>query len=227
MPSETVISDQAKAALLLLQTGVICNAAVIPYISVYIVEGLGKEPWMISINAMTPVFLTLIVNRQYGEWIDAGKPIAPMIAASILAFALAMKSILTFDIFWVLVCFASPCFAISNASVPTMYSFGRQCQRKLACAGQGGFLASNHDQTRHIQVLQDEPGDHPPGGYDVCALSTFSTKCGVSVARTQHRDQPRDGSILVEQVRPDVRRRDPKKTGSAPSRSFELAMASG
>ena len=67
MPSETVISDQAKAALLLLLTGVICNAAVIPYISVYIVEGLGKEPWMISIYAMTTVFLTLIVNRQYGE----------------------------------------------------------------------------------------------------------------------------------------------------------------
>ena len=227
MPSETVISGQAKAALLLLLTGVICNAAVIPYISVYIVEGLGKEPWMISINAMTTVFLTLIVNRQYGEWIDAGKPIAPMIAASILAFALAMTSILTFDIFWVLVCFASPCFAISNASVPTMYSFGRLCQRKLACAGQGGFLASNHDQTRHIQVLQDEPADHPPGGYDVCALSTFTTKCGGSAARTRHRDQPREGSILVEQVRPDVRRRDPKKTGSAPSRSFELAMASG
>ena len=148
MPSETTISGQAKAALLLLLTGVICNAAVIPYISVYIVEGLGKEPWMISIYAMTTVFLTLIVNRQYGEWIDAGKPIAPMIAASILAFALAMKSILTFDIFWVLVCFASPCFAISNASVSTMYSFGRQCQRKLACAGQGGFVSSNHDQMR-------------------------------------------------------------------------------
>ncbi|MDE0985388.1 MAG: MFS transporter [Yoonia sp.] len=125
MPSETAITGQAKAVLLLLLTGVICNAVVIPYISVYIVEGLGKEPWLISIYAMTTLFLTLIVNRQYGEWIDAGKPIAPMIAASILAFALAMASILTFDNFWVLVCFASPCFAISNASVSTMYSFGR------------------------------------------------------------------------------------------------------
>ena len=108
MPSETAISGQAKAALLLLLTGVICNAAVIPYISVYIVEGLGKEPWMISIYAMTTVFLTLIVNRQYGEWIDVGKPIAPMIAALILAFALAMTSILTFDIFWVLCALPAP-----------------------------------------------------------------------------------------------------------------------
>ena len=30
-----------------------------------------------------------------------------------------------------------------------------QCQRKLACAKQGGFVASNHDKTRPIQVLQD------------------------------------------------------------------------
>jgi len=35
MPSETAITGQAKAVLLLLLTGVICNAVVIPYISVY------------------------------------------------------------------------------------------------------------------------------------------------------------------------------------------------
>ena len=98
----------------------------------------------------------------------------------------------------------------------------RQCQRKLACAGQGGFVASNRDQMRHIQVLQDEPADRPPGGYDVCALSTFTTKPGGSAARTRHRDQPRDGSILVEQVWPDVCRGDPKKMGSAPFRLIRI-----
>lgn len=125
MPSERPMTGQSKAALLLLLTGVICNAAVIPYMSVYIVQTLGKEPWMISLYAMMTLALTLIVNRQYGEWIDAGKPIAPMILASIIAFSLAISSILLVPNFWVLVCFASPCFAVSNASVSTMYSFGR------------------------------------------------------------------------------------------------------
>jgi SET family sugar efflux transporter-like MFS transporter len=109
----------------LLLTGVICNAAVIPYMSVYIVEVLGKEPMMISLYAVVTLTLTLIVNRQYGEWIDAGHAVAPLILTSIIAFALAISSILIFPNFWLLVCFASPCFAVSNASVSSMYSFGR------------------------------------------------------------------------------------------------------
>lgn len=119
------MTPRAKAALLLLLTGVICNAAIIPYMSVYIVQTLGKEPWMISLYAVVTLTLTLIVNRQYGEWIDTGTPIAPLILASITAYALAISSILLFPTFWVLICFASPCFAISNASVSTMYSLGR------------------------------------------------------------------------------------------------------
>ena len=41
----------------------------------------------------------------------------------------------------------------------------RQCQRKLARAGQGGFVASTHDKTGPIQVLQEVYCNHPLGGY--------------------------------------------------------------
>lgn len=119
------LSRQAKATLIFLLSGVICNAAIIPYMGVHIVQTLGKEPWMISIYAMITLTLTLIVNRQYGEWIDQGRRIAPLLLWSICAFAVAIISILLIPTFWVLVCFASPLFAISNASVSTMYSFGR------------------------------------------------------------------------------------------------------
>lgn len=125
MLSETAITGQAKAALALLLTGVICNAAIVPYMGVYIVETLGRDPWMIGLYAMITLTLTLFVNRQYGEWIDAGHAIAPLVGASIVAFGLAVISILIFPSYWVLICFASPCFAVSNASVSTMYSFGR------------------------------------------------------------------------------------------------------
>ncbi len=126
MPTDvTPLTRLSKATLLFLLSGVICNAAVIPYMGVYIVETLGKDPWMISLYAMVTLTLTLIVNRQYGEWIDAGHRIAPLLLASICAFAAAIISILMFPSYWVLVCFASPCFAVSNAAVSTMYSFGR------------------------------------------------------------------------------------------------------
>jgi len=61
---------------------------------------------------------------------------------------------------------------------------------KLCGAGQGGDLVSRNDQTRHIQVLQDEPADDPPGGDDVCPDPTLASKCGRSAARTRHRHQP-------------------------------------
>jgi hypothetical protein len=48
MPFETAITAQTKAALLLLLISAVCDASVIPYMSVYIVETLGKEPWMIA-----------------------------------------------------------------------------------------------------------------------------------------------------------------------------------
>ena len=61
---------------------------------------------------------------------------------------------------------------------------------KLCGAGQGGDLVSRNDQTFALSLLQDEPADHPPGGYDVHPVSAFASQCGGSVARTRHRDQP-------------------------------------
>ncbi len=130
MPSSAPITGQAKAALLLLLTGVSCNAATIPFMSVYIVETLGMEPWFISVYASITLTLTVLINRQYGEWIDAGVPVARLVLASILAFIAAVLSILIVPNFWVLVLFGGPCFAVSNAAVSTMYSYGRLLAEK-------------------------------------------------------------------------------------------------
>lgn len=116
---------QAIKILLLLLSGVVCVASIIPFMSVYIVQTLGKDPWMIGLYTMVTLILTLIVNRQYGEWIDAGKRVSLLILTSIIAFALAISSILLVPNYWLLVIFVSPCFAIANAAVSTMYSFGR------------------------------------------------------------------------------------------------------
>ena len=118
-------NTQSALILALLLSGVLCNAAIIPYISVYIVETLGEQPRMISLYALVTLSLTLVVNRQYGEWIDNGNQIAPLVLVSIAAYAIAVSSILLSPNYWTLVCIASPCLAIANAAVSTMYSFGR------------------------------------------------------------------------------------------------------
>ena len=44
------------------------------------------------------------------------------------------------------------------------------CQTKLTWDGVSGFVASPYDKTRSIQVLQNEPKDHPPGCDALCSV---------------------------------------------------------
>ena len=60
---------------------------------------------------------------------------------------------------------------------------------------------------------------------DVRSLPALAQECRGSVARTGHRHQPRDGSVLVEPIRPDVRRRDLPKTDRSNARRSAMAMA--
>lgn len=116
---------QPALILILLLSGVTCNAAIIPYMAVYIVEGLGREPWSISIYTSITILAGVTANRQFGRWIDKGARIAPLVLASLIAFVVANSAILAFQSFWILVGFASFCFGISGAAISSMYSFGR------------------------------------------------------------------------------------------------------
>lgn len=68
-------------------------------------------------------------------------------------------------------------------------------------AGQVIPLRSRDDQTLHLSLLQDEPRDHPPGGFAVHPLPAITAQRRGSPSRARHRDQPRNGAVLVEQVR--------------------------
>jgi hypothetical protein len=50
----------------------------------------------------------------------------------------------------------------------------RHCQIKLGLGGQGGFVASANDKTSPIQVLQNEPRDHPLGCDAIRSLSALT-----------------------------------------------------
>lgn len=120
-----VAHHRAYLVLGLLLTGVISNAAVIPLMAVYIVEELGRDPWFISIYSVLTAVLSLIINRRFGEYIDDGGRVAPLVKISIAAFITGVGAVLLIGKFWIVITVGSMCFATSNASVPTMYSFGR------------------------------------------------------------------------------------------------------
>lgn len=111
--------------LVLLLVGVLSTSALIPFMGVYIVEGLGKDPWMISVYSAMTLVVALVVNRQFGEWIDEGRRIAPLVLISIVAFIIANCAILIVQSYWILVSVGFLCFGISSAALSIMYSFGR------------------------------------------------------------------------------------------------------
>ncbi|XHE55896.1 hypothetical protein L0Z66_04175 [Phaeobacter sp. BS34] len=57
--------------LLLLFCGTICTAMIVPFMSYFLVRGLGYEPWIISVYAGMAISLTLVANRQFARRIDA------------------------------------------------------------------------------------------------------------------------------------------------------------
>ncbi|UWR22073.1 MFS transporter [Sulfitobacter sp. S190] len=115
----------ARGTLLLLLTGMLATASLIPFMGVYIVQELGQEPLMISVYAVTTLTLTLLVNRNFGERIDRGDRIAPLLMTSMGAFSIGLCVMLMTRNFWVLPIVCSPLFALANGAVSTMYSFGR------------------------------------------------------------------------------------------------------
>tara|TARA_R110002124_G_scaffold64694_2_gene176522 strand:+ start:1886 stop:3073 length:1188 start_codon:yes stop_codon:yes gene_type:complete len=111
--------------LVLLLVGVLSNSAIVPFMGVYIVEGLGKEPWMISVYSSLTLLVAVTVNRRFGEWIDEGRTIAPLVLVCIAAFVIANSAILIVQSYWIVVSVASLCFGVSSAALSAMYSYGR------------------------------------------------------------------------------------------------------
>lgn len=118
-------SREACLILLLLLVGVMSTATIVPFMGVYIVEGLGKDPWLISVYTAITISLTLLVNRQFGRWIDNGVKVSQLILCSIIAFTVANVAIIAVQEYWILVTIGSLCFSISNAATASMYSYGR------------------------------------------------------------------------------------------------------
>ena len=119
------MTRQAFLNLGLLLVAVMCNASLVPFMGVYIVEGLEKSPIFISIYSTITIIFILFANRKTGEMIDGGTKIAPLILAALCAFVIANIAILVVQSYWVLVTIGSLCFAISSTAVSTMYSYGR------------------------------------------------------------------------------------------------------
>ncbi|MFD2205681.1 MFS transporter [Kiloniella antarctica] len=135
----TPLNRQAILILLLLFVGVFCNAMIVPFMGYFIVDGLGRDPWEISVYVGIVTALSLVMNRQFGERFDKGARVRPLIAMSVSAFLVATITLSLYPSYWVIIGFISLCFSFSNASTSIMYSFGR------AYAGKQGLAITSYN----------------------------------------------------------------------------------
>lgn len=110
--------------LLLLFCGTICSAMIVPYMAFFLVEGLGHEPWMISVYATLAVCLTLIANRQFAQRIDDGARVFPLVGVAAMGYSMAALSLSFSPTLWTVLTLGVVGFGISSSAVSTMFSLG-------------------------------------------------------------------------------------------------------
>ncbi|MFV1591458.1 MFS transporter [Phaeobacter sp. JH20_36] len=110
--------------LLLLFCGTICTAMIVPFMSYFLVRGLGYEPWIISVYAGMAISLTLVANRQFARRIDAGARVFPLIGLAAAGFVFAAGALALLPALWVVLTAGVIGFGISSSAVSTMFSLG-------------------------------------------------------------------------------------------------------
>ncbi|MFV1441289.1 MULTISPECIES: MFS transporter [unclassified Phaeobacter] len=110
--------------LLLLFCGTICTAMIVPFMSYFLVRGLGYEPWIISVYAGMAISLTLVANRQFARRIDAGARVFPLVGLAAAGFVFAAGALALLPALWVVLTAGVIGFGISSSAVSTMFSLG-------------------------------------------------------------------------------------------------------
>lgn len=110
--------------LLLLFCGTICSSMIVPFMGFFLVDGLGYEPWVISVYSVLALSLTLFANRQFARRIDGGAPVFPLVGIAIAGFLAATLSLSALPTIWMVMTIGAVGFGIGSSAVSTMFSLG-------------------------------------------------------------------------------------------------------
>ena len=97
---------------------------IVPFMGFFLVEGLGYEPWIISVYSLSAVCLTLIANRQFARRIDSGSRVFPLIGVAAAGYVAAAFSLSLAPTIWTVLTVGVIGFGMSASAVSTMFSLG-------------------------------------------------------------------------------------------------------
>jgi len=110
--------------LLLLFFGTLCSSMIIPFMGFFLVNGLGQEPWIISVYSVLALCLTVSANRIFAGRIDAGERVFPLIGVAALGYVIASFALSLSPALWTVLTVGVIGFGISSSAVSTMFSVG-------------------------------------------------------------------------------------------------------
>ena len=100
------------------------NAAIVPFIGFYIIQVLGHPPATLGLYSVTAALASIIASRIYGERVDAGVRVRPLLLLSV-AGAFVAAAAASFGHLALLVAVTATGMGLSNAATTLVFSYGR------------------------------------------------------------------------------------------------------
>ena len=110
--------------LLLLFAGTVCNSMIVSFMAYFIVDGLGQEPWAISLYSGSVSVVVILANRRFADLMDNGANPFPMIGCAAVGFLLAASALSLAPGFGTVMTFAVAGFGASSSVMSTMFTLG-------------------------------------------------------------------------------------------------------
>lgn len=107
------------------------NAAVVPFIGFYIIQVLGHPPATLGLYSVTAMVASIIASRTYGERVDAGVRVRPLLLLSVFGAFIAAAAA-TSGHLALLVAVTATGMGLSNAASTLIFSYGRYYGRVKA-----------------------------------------------------------------------------------------------
>ncbi|WCA60787.1 MFS transporter [Agrobacterium tumefaciens] len=117
------------------------NAAVVPFIGFYIIQVLGHPPATVGFYSVTAALASIVASRVYGERVDAGVRVRPLLMLSVCG-AFVAAAAASFGHLALLVAITATGMGLSNAASTLIFSYGRYHGRvkALDTAAYNAFL---------------------------------------------------------------------------------------
>ncbi len=100
------------------------NAAIVPFIGFYIIQVLGHPPATLGLYSVTAALASIAASRIYGERVDAGVRVRPLLLLSV-AGAFVAAAAASFGHLALLVAITATGMGLSNAATTLVFSYGR------------------------------------------------------------------------------------------------------